>query len=61
MTRTHGGTKLPRTLNKGTHPRPNPVHAGSGRSHGITHAPPPPGGTVNRGSVFGMGTLKKRK
>jgi hypothetical protein len=32
---------------KGTQPRPNPTHAGSGRPHGVTHAPPPPGGTVN--------------
>jgi hypothetical protein len=30
---------------------------------GKIHAPPPPGGTVNRGGTFGMGVLagKKRK
>jgi hypothetical protein len=46
---------------KGTQPRPNPVHAGSGRQHGILHAPPSPGSAVNRGGTFGMGTLKKGK
>jgi hypothetical protein len=62
MAKQHGGSgKTQGVLNRGTHTRPNPTHAGSGRPHGITHAPPPPGGTVNRGSIFGMGTLKKRK
>jgi hypothetical protein len=46
---------------KGTQPRPNPVHAGSGRPHGILHAPPTAGSAVNRGGTFSMGSLKKRK
>jgi hypothetical protein len=39
-TKHHGGTKLPRTLQKGTHQRPNPFHAGSGRPHGVVHDAP---------------------
>jgi hypothetical protein len=56
----HGGTKLPRTLHKGTKPQPS-VHHGSGKPLGVLHAPPPAGSTVNRGGTFGMGTLKKGK
>jgi hypothetical protein len=61
MTQFHGGTKLPRTLHKGTEPKPNPLHGGSGAPRGVVHAAPAAGGSVNRGGTFGMGALKKRK
>jgi hypothetical protein len=51
----------PRTLHKGTQPQPSPYHGGSGAPKGIVHSAPSPGGAVNRGGTFGMGTLKKRK
>jgi hypothetical protein len=57
----HGGTKLPRVLNRGTAPKPSPIHHGSGKPVGVLHAPPSAGSAVNRGGTFGMGTLKKRK
>jgi hypothetical protein len=62
MNKLHAGSGKPQgTLNHGTHPRPSPVHGGSGAPKGVTHAPPQRGGAVNRGGTFGMGTLKKRK
>jgi hypothetical protein len=55
----HGGTHhVQGTLNRGTTPRPNPLHAGSGRRQGVTHGAPQP---RVQGGTFGMGTLKKRK
>jgi hypothetical protein len=61
MAKNHGGTHhVQGVLHKGTKPQPS-VHHGSGKPLGVTHAPPPAGGAVNRGGTFGMGTLKKRK
>jgi hypothetical protein len=62
MTKIHAGSGLSHGhLNKGTAPKPSPYHGGSGKSKGVTHAPSPAGGAVNRGGTFGMGTLQKRK
>jgi hypothetical protein len=61
MTKHHGGTHhVQGSLNRGTHPRPSPVHGGSGSPKGQVHAPSPQvygthGGT-NQPRV-----LKKRK
>jgi hypothetical protein len=57
----HGGTDhIQGQLNRGTKPKPNPFHAGSGWPHGVVHdAPTRP--AVNAGGTFGMGTLKKGK
>jgi hypothetical protein len=60
MVKKHGGTDhIQGRLNRGTEKRPSPIHHGSGKPVGVTHAPPPPGGAVNRGGTFGMGSLKK--
>jgi hypothetical protein len=62
MVKKHAGSGIPQGhLNRGTAPKPSPIHHGSGKSTGVIHAPPSPGGAVNRGGTFGMGTLKKRK
>jgi hypothetical protein len=62
MKKLHAGSGIPHGhLNRGTAPKPSPYHHGSGKPVGVTHAPPPAGGAVNRGGTFGMGTLKKRK
>jgi hypothetical protein len=64
LSKYHGGTQHTRTLHRGS-PKPEATtsgfHGGSGKAKGITHAPPPPGGAVNCGGTFGMGTLKKGK
>jgi hypothetical protein len=60
MAKRHGGTNhVQGSLNRGTQPRPNPTHAGSGKSHGVTHAPPPPGGTVNSANYAGQRVKRK--
>jgi hypothetical protein len=46
---------------KGPRPRIYANHGGTNLRQGITSDPPPPGGAVNRGGTFGMGTLKKGK
>jgi hypothetical protein len=57
MAKHHGGTDhIQGRLSRGTQARPNAVHGGSGRPHGITHGPPQP---RIQGGTFGMGTLKK--
>jgi hypothetical protein len=62
MVKRHAGSGIPHGhLNRGTERKPSPYHGGSGAPKGVTHAPPSPGGAVNRGGTFGMGTLKKRK
>lgn len=61
---THGGTHMKKgVVHRGvTKPEATtvPYHAGSGAAK-TTHAPPAVGGAVNRGQIFGMGSLKKRK
>jgi hypothetical protein len=60
----HAGTRIPRSLHRGgvkPEATTSGFHGGSGKPKGVTHAPPRPGGAVNRGGTFGMGTLKKRK
>jgi hypothetical protein len=65
MKRLRGtGTQHNSPMNRDNAPRPSrPIHHGSGRPLGVLHAPPSPGGAVNRGGTFGMGVLagKKRK
>jgi hypothetical protein len=57
LTKTHGGTKLPRTIRRGA-PKPEATtsgfHGGSGKAKGTTHAPPPQGGTVNSANYAGQ-------
>jgi hypothetical protein len=56
MKMTHGGTTISQGhQNKGTAPKPNPIHGGSGAPHGVTQAAAAPA----YGGTFGMGTLKK--
>jgi hypothetical protein len=62
MVKRHAGSGIPHgTLHRGTDKKPSPYHGGSGKPKGVTHAPPRPGGAVNAGGTFGMGSLKKRK
>jgi hypothetical protein len=44
---------------KGTQPRPNPYHGGSGRPLGTTHAPSPQ--PVVNAANYGQQKIKKRK
>jgi hypothetical protein len=49
LSKYHGGTRHTRTLHRGgmkPEATTAPYHVGSGASK-TTHAPPPPGGTVN--------------
>jgi hypothetical protein len=52
-TKFHAGTNNPRTLHRGTAPKPNPYHGGSGKQKGVLHAPPAPGGAVNSANYGG--------
>jgi hypothetical protein len=62
MAKLHAGSGIPHGhQNKGTAPKPSPIHHGSGKPLGVLHEAPSPGSAVNRGGTFGMGTLKKRK
>jgi hypothetical protein len=62
MAKHHGGTHhVQGQLNRGTAPKPSPIHHGSEKPLGVLHAPPSPGGAVNRGGTFSMGRIKKRK
>jgi hypothetical protein len=61
MTKFHAGTKHQQgSLNKGTHPRPSPVHGGSGSPKGVVHAPQPPVYGTHGGTNLPRG-LNKRK
>jgi hypothetical protein len=59
MTQFHGGTKLPRTLHKGTAPKPSPTHGGSGASKGILHAAPTK--PIINAANYGAQKLKRAK
>jgi hypothetical protein len=62
MAKHHGGTHHTQgSLHRGTKPQPSPIHHGSGKPVGVTHAPPAAGGSVNRGGTFRMGAPLKRK
>jgi hypothetical protein len=48
MVKRHAGSGIPHGhLNRGTERKPSPYHGGSGKPKGVTHSPPPSGGTVN--------------
>jgi hypothetical protein len=60
MVKRHAGSGIPHGhLNRGTAPKPSPIHHGSGKPVGVTHAPPPPGGTVNSANYAGQ-KVKRR-
>jgi hypothetical protein len=62
MKRLHGRGLHNSPMNQDRTPAPKPTyHHGTAKRLGVTHAPPAPGGAINRGGTFGMGTLKKRK
>ncbi len=44
MAKIHGGSGVRQGhLNRGTAPKPSPIHHGSGKPVGVLHAPPPRG------------------
>jgi hypothetical protein len=62
MVKRHAGSGIPHGhRNIGTAPKPSPIHHGSGKPVGVVHAPPAPGGAVNKGGTFSMGRLGGKK
>ena len=64
MQKIHGGSGIPHGTLRGKggpKPRVYAYHGGTSLPMGQVHAPPMPGGAVNKGGTFGMGTLKKGK
>jgi hypothetical protein len=65
-TKHHAGTKLTRTLNKGTHTRPSPFHGGSGALKGRVNEAPTrprenPSGGMHGGSGKPQGVLSGKR